>query len=95
MPSSLGLPPDHLSRYETEPSSQIAASRKGSGITHRWHQCRRVQASDPGHRYQPPSRFIGTRLSTELGVESRDPIIERLPFIAKAADQLTDVGAEA
>ena len=58
-------------------SRHVAPARKGSAVAHRRHQRRRVDAADPGHRRQPSASIVRARLGHELGIEGRNPVVER------------------
>src|ERR1700733_16282894 len=57
-----------LSRYEPEPSREVAPGPKALGIVHREHERGRGHDADTGDRHQAPAgiRFFGPRLEGML-----------------------------
>jgi hypothetical protein len=57
------------------------------GVTDRCDQRRRVERPDTGDGQQPSGAIIGTCVFDELGVETGDPPVERLPVLTHVSDE--------
>ena len=75
-----------LTWHQTEPCSKIATAPERVGVTDRCDQRRRVERPDTGDGQQPSGAIIGTCVFDELGVETGDPAVERLPALTHVSD---------
>src|SRR6476469_127848 len=65
-----------LSRYQTEPSGEIAPTRKRRSIANRGRQGGRIQCADPRDRGQAPSCIVSLRADGELLIKCFDATVD-------------------
>lgn len=84
----------HLSRDETQPGGQVAASAEGFAPSNRRYERGRVQGADPRDRRQQLHRCILTGEFRKLGIEGVDPCIKGTPFVSHILNKGSDPVAD-
>jgi hypothetical protein len=67
-----------LPRDKSKLGGEIAAAREGLRVTDRCEKGSCIQGTHAWNAGQSPSSLIAFQLCSELAVETRDPLIERL-----------------